>query len=74
MATNSTTQPPSNSTPYAIRVRLPDMKRAGLLDPRGALVNRRVHAAMIHDREKAERIADEIRTNHPGAVVTVRPL
>lgn len=50
------------------------MKRAELLDPRGALVNRRVHAAMIRDREKAERIAEEIRTNHPGAVVTVRPL
>ena len=70
MATNLA----ADSTAYAIRVRLPDMKRAGLLDPRGALVNRRVHAAMIRDRAKAERIAAEIRTNHPGAVVTVRPL
>lgn len=70
MATN----PATDSTAYATRVRLPDMKRAGLLDPHGALVNRRVHAAMIRDREKAERIATEIRTNHPSAVVTVRPL
>lgn len=64
----------TNPAAYAIRVRLPNMKRAGLLAPRGALVNRRVHAAMIRDRAKAERIAAEIRTNHPGAVVTVRPL
>lgn len=50
------------------------MKRAGLLDPRGALVNLREHTAMIHDREKAEHIAAAIRTNHLGAVVNVRPL
>lgn len=58
----------------AIRVRLPGMSRAKLLASDGTLTNRRVYAAQIWDRDRAEQIAQQIRDEHKGSTVKVSAL
>ena len=47
--------------------------RAMRLTPEGGLTNRKIYAAMILGKDKAEQIADEIRKSIPDATVTVKP-
>ena len=49
------------------------MKRAERLTPDGYTTTRIIRAAMIEGKQKADRIAAEIREDFPDAVVTVKP-
>ena len=58
---------------YTILFKDKDMQRAERLTPDGYTTTRIIRAAMIEGRQKADRIAAEIREDFPDAVVTVAP-
>lgn len=58
---------------FTILFRDKDEKQSRRLTPDGRLTHLKIYAAMIPDKEKAEQVAQEIRTTHPGATVKVAP-
>ena len=58
---------------YTILFQDTDIKRVARLNPDGYTTTRIIRAAMIEGKQKADRIAAEIREDFPDAVVTVKP-
>lgn len=57
---------------YRVMVKLADMKKAMGLGSDGYLVDKKLFQLMF-EKDKAEKAAEQIRSDFPDAVVTVKP-